>query len=242
MKVTGNRLQATVMIFLFLLLPTACCLPPVFAADSTPSADIKSKLEELKKEIASKAAKLKQDVNRKLKDKAYVGKVKSKSDQSITLASLTGPKMISINQDTVYESNTKKKTKFSFKTLTEEDYIVGLGDVDETGVLIAKKIILLPTANSEKQKAFLWGKIISISDKLMTLKDRSLKNVAASIATPSKVKLNDFVILTGTKDENGIFEAEFIYPIPQGGILKPKKVATPSAKVASPSAKPKKVN
>ena len=213
-------------------------LSTIKAVESSPSADIKVKLEELKKEIASKAAKLKHEVDRKLKDKAYVGKVKSKSDQSITLATNTEPKIISINQDTVFESKIKRKTKFSQKTLAEEDYIAGLGDVDETGVLTAKKIILLPEAKSETPKAFLWGQVISISDELITLKDREFKNVAVSLPRGSKVKLNDFVILTGSKGKNDIFDTGFVYIIPQRGIIKPKKISTPSAETTK-SATPK---
>lgn len=220
----------------------------VSAADSTPSADIKSKLEEFKKEIASKAAKLKQEVNRKLKDKAYVGQVKSKSNSSLTLAARLGPKIVSLNQDTVFESNVKGK-KFSAKILTEEDYVVGLGDIDETGVLIAKKVILLPQPKAGQfmaDKTYLWGQIIAISDKLITLKDKGAKNVAVSLNNQSEIKLNNFVILTGTKNKNDIFEAGFVYVFPQAGIIKPKKtrlpdgqVATSSAQVTSPSAKPK---
>ena len=61
------------MKYLLILLLVTCYLllpHPVAAVDSTPSAEIKAKLEELKKEIASKAAKLKQEVNRKLQNKA----------------------------------------------------------------------------------------------------------------------------------------------------------------------------
>lgn len=202
---------------------------PVYAVDSTPSAEVKSKLEALKKEIASKAAKLKGEVTRKLKDKAYVGKLKVKSPTSLTLATRSGPKIVSLNQDTILP-----KKKFA-----EEDYLVGLGDVDETGVLTAKKLILLPQPSAE-QKTYLWGQAISISDKLVTLKDRDLKNMAVSLPPSSNVKLNDFVILTGNKTKNDIFEVEFVYVIPQGGIIKLKKVATPSAKEATPSAKPVK--
>lgn len=210
-------------------------LRTVYAADSTPSANIKTKLEELKKEIASKAAKLKQEINRKLKDKAYVGSIKLGSETSLTLAAFSGPKIVSINQDTVFESKLKSKKKVSQESLSNEDYVAALGDIDETGVLTARKIILLPTTNSQL-KTYLWGQIISISDKLITLKDKSFKNVAASLPLNSQVKLNDFVILTGSVDKNDIFDADFVYAIPQGGILKPKKVATPSAKLASPSA------
>ena len=91
----------------FILLTVTCPLYPTYAAESSPSADIKSKLEELKKEIASKAAILKQEVNKKLKDKAYVGKVKHKSDSSLTLAASSGPKIVSINQDPLFESKIK---------------------------------------------------------------------------------------------------------------------------------------
>lgn len=212
--------------------------PAVLAADSTPSADIKAKLEELKKEIASKAAKLKQEVNRKLQNKAYVGKVKSKTTTSLTLATRTGPKIVSLNQDTI-----------SPKKLAEEDDIAALGDIDDNGVLTAKKIVLLPTTNLPPKTQF-WGQIIAISDGLITIKGRDAKNVAVSVAqaeVKGDLKINNFIILTGTFNKNDIFEASFIYVIPQGGILKPKKIATPSASLraspsaqtSTPSAKPK---
>ena len=203
-----------------------------YAAPSTPSADIKFKLEALKKEITSKAAMLKQEVNRKLKDKAYAGKLKVKSPTSLTLATRSGPKIVSLNQDTILP-----KKKFA-----EEDYLAALGDIDEVGVLTAKKVIALPKPSPE-QKTYLWGQAISISDKLVTLKDRDLKNVAVSLPPSSNVKLNDFVILAGNKTKNDIFEVEFVYVIPQGGILKIKKIATPSASLkpsaATKSAKPR---
>lgn len=213
----------------------------IYASEGSPSADIRAKLEELKKEIASKAAKLKLEVNRKLQNKAYAGIIKSISDQSITVATKSGPKIISINQDTVYESKLKSKTKFSAKTIASENYIAGLGDVDETGVLIAKKIVLLnPTPNTLNHKVFLWGQVISISDQLATIKDKDKKYVSVALPDLPTVKINDFVILTGIINSKQIFEADFAYILPQGAVLKPKKVATPSAQTASPSAKPVK--
>ncbi|MCL5784573.1 MAG: hypothetical protein M1142_04450 [Patescibacteria group bacterium] len=208
-----------------------------YAAESSPSADIRAKLEELKEEIASKAAKLKQIIDRKLKDKAYVGKIKSKSDTSITVATDSGPKIVSINQDTVFDSNVKSKTKFSQKTMALEDYIAALGDSDETGVLTAKEIILLP-APKDQPKTYLWGQIVSISDQLVTLRNNQFKNIATTLPDRSEVKLNNFVILTGNEDKNNIFDARFAYVIPQGGTIKPKKVATPSAQISTPSVHP----
>lgn len=244
-KIKNVKLAILSIILLLFLYPISYILYPAYAADSTPSADIKSKLEELKKEIASKAAKLKQEVNRKLQNKAYIGKVKIKSSNSLTLATKSGPKIVSLNQDTVFESKIKSKKKFQHITIAEEDYLAALGDVDETGVLTAKKIILLPAVTAAV-KTFLWGQVIAISDKLITLKDKNLKNVAVSALNQSPVKVSDFVILTGSFGKNDIFEAEYVYIIPQGGVIKPKKVATPSAtpsnkitQTASPSATPK---
>ncbi|MBI2019841.1 hypothetical protein HYS94_00260, partial [Candidatus Daviesbacteria bacterium] len=182
---------------------------------------------ELKKEIASKAALLKQQVNQRLQNKAYVGSIKTKTSTSLTLASVSGPKMVTINQDTVYESRVKSRKKFSQKDLKEEDEVAALGEVDEIGVLTAKKIVLLPTTNSQP-KTYLWGQIVSISDKLATLKNRENKNVAVSLPSSASVKANEFVILTGSFGKKEIFNAEFIFTT-QGGVLKNNKTSTPSA-------------
>lgn len=250
-------IRIILFVFIFYILPFGLAQgghsifynPAALAAESSSSADqndsqesIQTKLEELKIEIASKAAKIKQEIDRKLKDKAYVGKVKSFSETSVTLAAGSGPKMVSINQDTVFENkkptskSSKNKKVFSAKQLAEDDYIAALGDSDETGVLIAKKIILLPDSNYQP-KIPLWGQIISTGEKLITLRDKDFKNIAVSILTSAKVKLNDFVILAGNIDKNEIFEASFIYIVPQGGIIKPKRITTPSAQTATPSSK-----
>lgn len=222
----------TLLTFNFTLYTTTA-----IAVDSTPSADIKIKLDELKKEIASKAAKLKQLIDQKLKDRAYVGKIKTKSDTSLTLATDNGPKIININQDTNFKSKVKKQI-YAAKLITEEDYIAALGDVDENGVLTARQIVLLPKIE-EQSKTYLWGQVAAISDKLVTLKDRSFKNMAASLLESTNMKLGNFVILTGSQNKNNLFETDFVYVIPQGGILKPKKIATPAAQVSSPSASEK---
>lgn len=221
------RLQFTVYCLILLSLFTVnCLLPTVYAAESTPSADIKSKLEELKKEIASKAAILKTEVDRKLKDKAYIGLVKESSTSSLTLAKGTGQKKVNLNQDTLYESKLRSRKNFAQKNIALDDYIAALGDVDEQGVLTARKVILLPTTNP-KLKTYLWGQIVSISGKLATLKDKDLNSVALSIPSIFEVGANDFVILTGNKGKNDIFEAEFVHVM--SGVLKLKKIATPSA-------------
>lgn len=199
----------TIIIFIIII-------NPVFAAESTPSADIKTKLEELKKEIASKAAVLKAEVNRKLQDKAYVGTIEAKNQNSLTLTSRNKTKTVSINQDTVFESKIKVRKNLSLKTLSTKDYLAALGDVDEQGVLTAKKIILI-LEKKLSPKTYLWGQVISISDKLITLKDGKLNSHAVSLSslkTSANLKKNNFVIVVGSLTKNDIFEASFIHVLP----------------------------
>ncbi len=236
----GRSVILAILLFLLLHL-SPFTLHPVFAADSSPSAklsdELKVKLDELKKEIASKAAQLKNQVNLKLQDKAYAGTIKSKTETSLTLASSKGAKIVTVNQDTIFQ-------KTSLKNLEEEDYVAALGDIDNNGVLTARKVVLLKQPKEEK--TYLWGQIVSISDKLMTVQTRDLKKVAVTLGSadvkkgggsylPNNLSLRDFVILTGNIDKNDTLQTGFIYIIPQGGVIKPRKIATPSAKISSPS-------
>ncbi len=230
----GYRLQVTgyTLLFFVLLSTVHCTLYPIYAAESTPSSnlsnDLKTKLDEFLKQSATKAAQFKQEISRKLMDKAYVGTLKSKNENSLTLACATGAKIVTVNQDTVFESKLKTKQKFSLKTLSEGDHIAALGDIDDNGVLTARKIVLL--TQPANIKTYLWGQIVSMSDKLITIQTRQSKNVAVSFSQDN-LKLRDFVIMTGTIGKNDIFQAEFIYVISQGGVIKPKKIATPSARL-----------
>lgn len=241
-RIIGNIM---LVVIAFLLLITYYVLP-INAAESTSSATVREKLEALKEEIASKAAKLKQEINLKLQNKAYIGSVKTKTENSITLATPAGAKIISINEDTTYENfDSKVKTKFSFKTLTEENYIAALGDIDDTGVLTAKKIILHTSSNNKKE--LFWGQIIAISDTLLTIKNKAGKNISVAIDKDtifqkgqneillSKIKLNDTVSVSGYNEEE-LFEASLIY-IQTPLVSTKQSVATKSAKVATSSAK-----
>lgn len=215
-----------------------------FAADSTPSASVKSKLEQLKLEIASKAAKLKSEINQKLQNKAYIGIIKSKSNTILTLATRSDTKIVNITQDTVYEPSSLNTKKGALK---EEDTIAALGDVDETGVLTARKIVKLPITNNQLTthqpfglKSYLWGQVISASDEIATIRDRSGKNMAVSVLKIDKaVEIGQTVIVTGYMGKNDIMTASFIFTTSKPKILpSPKestRSATPSSKLNSKS-------
>lgn len=248
-----------IVLALYFILDTFYILPAYAAQTSSPSASIISKLEELKKEIASKAASLKQEVNQKLQNKAYVGVIKTKSSGSITLAAKSGSKIVNTNQDTVYigtvlpkqgDKKTTKKTPVTLDLLKEEDNIAALGDIDETGVLTAKEIILLPPdASTQKPKAHIWGEVISISNRLLAVKDKDGKSNGVIVAADGKVRLGnddrifadiqkgDFIIASGTLDKDGVLQTGFVYIIPDAS--KPKPTASPEVS-SSPSASPSK--
>lgn len=227
-----------VICLLFVILILSFFTSPIFALDSTPSADAQTKLKAFldSPQFASKVAKLKQELSKKLANKAYIGVVKSKAATTLTLASRSGTKVININQDTIYDpaSLTNKKNG-----LKEEDFIAALGDVDETAVLTARKIVLLKTADQPNEKTIIWGNVASVSDNLATIIDKSGKNIAIStVKVTTKIAQGHYVIVTGIPGKNEILSASFIYVIP--GAQAPKiasQSAIESTKSASPSAK-----
>ncbi|QQG43220.1 MAG: hypothetical protein HYW45_03390 [Candidatus Daviesbacteria bacterium] len=236
------------LLFVLPLILNSYPISHVYAAENSTSANLKEKLSALQKEIASKAAQLKQEVNKNLQNKAYVGMVTLKSEASLTLATDSGAKIVSINQDSEFSSNNKKISKYSLKILQAEDFIAALGDVDENGVLTAKKVILWPTPSPEV-KTHLWGQVISIADELVTLTTKEGKNVTIAVSSTdlekdgqavslSQLSKNNFVIVTGVMGKNEILTADFVYIYSQPAFLKPKKIATPSAESATKSAKP----
>lgn len=227
---------------LIILLLGMTIVVPVFAADSTPSAAVKDKLQALQSEITSKAAKLKTEISKKLTNKAYVGVIKSKSATTLTLAGRSGTRLVNINQDTVYVPAASNPTKKG--GITEQDSIATLGDVDENGVLTARQVVYLPQPKSDQPqtpKIILWGQIVSISDNLMTIVDKSGKNIAVSIAKiDTNVATDQFVIVTGFLGKNDIINAQFIHILPQKGKPKIATSSAESSKSASPSAVKKK--
>lgn len=214
------------------------------ALDSSPSAEVKVKLEALKQEIASKAAKLKAEVNKKLTNRAYIGVTKQKSKTSITIATKTGAKIVSVNQDTGYLDTSPAKKGYKAVTgldgIKEESNLVALGDIDDTSVLNARKVIILPPITNHELKTQFWGQIIAISDNLITIKSKEGKNVAISqdkdTKVSAKLKDNQIIIVSGLMGKNEILEAKLIHIISQ---LSNTPAATKSA---SPSAIQNKKN
>lgn len=217
-------------------------LPPAFAADSSPSADMKAKLKSLQEEIASRASKLKTEVSKKLENKAYVGFVKSKDEEVITIETKKGTKIININGFTQFTYKGKTAT---LKNITVNDYIAALGDIDDTEKLTAQKIIkLTPPPVSQKQTVFgkvtdVTSKTISIQTKdgqelsLVTDKNTSFNQDQEQISL-SQIKSGQTIIALGTKTEDKVVKARFIVTVKNTSKSKIKE-ATSAAESSSSS-------
>lgn len=213
---------------------------PVFAADSTPSADAKTKLQALQTEIASRAAKIKQEISKKLQNKVYVGFIKSKSASSLTLATATGSKIININEYTQYQGQftTGKTNKQNINSFVADDFVSALGDIDDTAVLTAKKVI--KTASPSAQRQIVFGSVTSLGDRTVVLQTKQGQNFSLLINTGTvfkmgktdgnldDIKINKPIIAVGESSSSRTIKTRFIYIHPYSSPLKVKEVDQPA--------------
>ncbi len=248
----------------FVLIAPALAVDSSGSAIASPSASLSptltDKINAIKVEIASKAAKLKTEVNKKMQNKVNVGSVSQVQSDKIILSTRTGPKTVLINEYTIYGSDDPKFKKFSFKNVEVGDNVAALGDVDDNKMMTAKKVQLLPVAKPINPQSF-WGKVQSAAGNTINLEKSD--HTMGSLYTSEKtnylmggvegsfidVKINHYLAGMGKLNSNNEHSsssnnlvADFIYLIPSGATLKPaKKLASPSASIkaiASSSAKP----
>lgn len=214
-------------------------LQTAYAANSTPSADVSNKLKALQAEIASQASKIKQEIGKKLQNKVFAGFIKTKSNTSLTLATLTGIRMVNINEYTDYQG----KIKTSLKNLAQDDYVIALGDIDESEVLTARRVIKTASPSAEIREV-IFGQVVHTSDQTISIQDKDTQTLSISVTddtnytfgkSPSSfdnIKLNNPIIVIGIPSVSGIIQARFIYIFPYTANIKPK-IATPSASTSS---------
>ncbi len=209
----------------FSLLPTTHnILQTVHALDSTQSAtqsaDFKAKLKALQDEIASKAVQLKNEISKKLQNKAYVGFVKSVSLASLNIEVKNATKTATINEFTQFTSKGK-----IIKSVTIGDWVAALGDVDETGNLTAKKIVKMAPPKEIEEK-IIYGIVLSSGDNRITIRDKAKQNYTLAINNDTIFKtdknqdtafediiINKPIIVAGTLLKDKIIQARFIYII-----------------------------
>lgn len=217
-----------ILIILSFIICNLTLLSPVYAIESSSSAsmsaDLKIKLKALQDQIASKASQLKAEVSESLKNKAYVGAIKSKSDTSLTVATRSGSKIITVNEFTQYSITGKNiPKKPNLKNLEADDYIAALGDIDETGVLTARKIIKV-TQDKEEEKQVIFGQAITLKNSTITIQNKDGQSTTLSVddntsfTSPkgesldlSDIPLNKTLVAVGLRAKGEVLKARFIY-------------------------------
>lgn len=222
-------------------------LYPIYAAESTDSSSlIKQKIEDLKKEIASKAAKIKEDISKHLQNKFILGQIKSFDDQGIVVEGNQEEKTILINEFTSFVRTDGTK-KVDPKNIGTGNFALGLGEIDDKNNLLAKKV-LISAISPEVDKRVVRGTVVSVEANLLTLRLRDDSTASAKLSkntTLASAKRNDLgvsdiqpgslVILVSAKPEDSDI-ARLVYLISQA-----KPTASPTLNTATPSASVKAI-
>lgn len=223
---------------------------------ASPSEALKYKLKELQESIASRAAKLKNEIGKKLTSRAYVGTIQAISGTTITLATQKGVKIVNINDFTEFRGWKKPK----INSLANGDFIVALGDIDDTEGLTAKRIISCQdtgarcnpaTIKSAKvdfeQRQIIWGRLVSSSQSLLSIRTNQNQVYNFAIAPDTEFRpnnltpLNKPIIVVATKTKDNALKGRFIYipNLPAHSATAPtvaQKEASTSPKKATSSA------
>lgn len=245
----------TIFLVLALYILQSTVYSPVFAAESTSSAKtatqsasvnlLRQKVDELKKEIASKASDLKKVINTKLQNKAIVGKITRVDEAKITLETKNGSQIVLTNEYTIYQSKKRvssKKSKPSLKNFGADDMVVAIGDIDDQKNLVAKKLVGIDRKqieNQEGQKS-VWGLVENVNSTEVIIKSKD--DTKITLLTTAKttirhstseisykdIKKGDLIVAVGNL-KGYLLETKFIY-------LASKPLKTEDPKKASPSA------
>lgn len=245
------------------------------SSEASPSAtpnSILEKIDALKREVASKAAALKQEVSKKMANKVLLGQIDVVTGNNFSLITKKGPKSVSVNEYTEYSSSaqpsssnatttaSKKQTKtapakIALKDFEKGNFVVAMGDIDDKGVLNAKKVKKL-NWEAQKLKQTIWGQVISTSGVAMDLRSKDEKtfsilfdentvwNFGGKDGSSKDMEVGKSLAVIASYDGEKLL-AKYVYLIPETGYFKKQKTASPSATAKSsvkPTATPKGKN
>ncbi|MBI2593194.1 hypothetical protein HYW44_00940 [Candidatus Daviesbacteria bacterium] len=219
-----------ILFIFFMLTLHSSLLTPYSFAQTSPSGSLIQKLDELKKEIASKAAEIKNEVNKKVQNKAVVGKIMKIDEGKIIIQSINPVRTINFDEFTEVIGLNNKKIKIT--TLEVGDNVASLGDFDDKNNLAVKRIVFLENFATSSGE-LVWGQIQKSQGQSINIKSKSgdnetiitnsqtvfaLGNNEASIADAKPEK---FMVARGIRLKDNSLRARFVYFIPAVGFVKP---------------------
>lgn len=252
MKVVVNLLA---VIFAFYImhsefsypLPLERPLYTVYASEATSSADlIKQKIEQLKADIASKAAKIKDELSKKLQNKLILGQVNSIANTNLTVNSADGNHNVITNQYTIIMKDGSPR-KLDLSSIKKDNYLTILGDIDDKSAMNAKKIIIGDKPQFQ-DRVILSGTIVHNDGTNLQLE--TVANTVLTFTLNKDVSVNAFsgqptekdltgglnVIIVAIKDDKhpDKMNVRFVQVIGKKR-LKPSPTPTANSKIATPS-------
>lgn len=205
------KLLAVFSLAAFYIIPFTTILAEE-ATPSSQSAEFKEKLKSLEEEIASKAAKLKQEVSKKIQDRVFIGRVKYISEDFLEIETAKGTKKALVKDFTVFLGKGVK----AFSSIKEGDYIASLGDIDGNSTLTSKTIIrLIPET---KRQIFFGQSLPSLKKGTIIIRQKDGQEQSFLIKKDTlylnNIASGSAVIIVATVN-NGENTARSIYTFPQ---------------------------
>ncbi|KKW00011.1 hypothetical protein A3H89_01685 [Candidatus Amesbacteria bacterium RIFCSPLOWO2_02_FULL_48_11] len=188
-------MQKSKNISFLLLLFTIYYLLSGHANAQTPTATDSGLRDTIKKQVAEELSQIKKAVTKK----AYVGSISAKLDATVTIANLKNQsRQATVTTDTAIKLATGKDgTPADLKV---GDFVIAMGDVDGSGLMTAKRLIVTPRPPEDKRQV-LFGTVTKTASGSLTLEHPDKKTITLKISSitkySAKSKFTDIKI--GTK-------------------------------------------
>lgn len=155
--------------------PTKKLLPTSSTASlsATPTDE---KIQEIRDVVKEKVLEKIQEIKDKITKKGYVGILREMTDSTLTLETLAGERMVTVDNEATIIGTSKKAIKV--KELEIDQKLIAMGTIDDNNILVAKRIIVVstPTQATPKKEAYV-GRIYEIDTKTKTIKLNHLRKL-----------------------------------------------------------------
>lgn len=142
--------------------------------EASPAGD--EKVQEIRDAISEKVQEKIQEIKEKMENKGYVGTLTEMTDSTLTLETLTGEKMVSLDEKVTIIGINKKEIKA--KDLEIDQKIICMGTLNDNKILVAKRIVVAAplTKTPPRREAFI-GRIASLDLKQKTISLNHLRKL-----------------------------------------------------------------
>lgn len=206
--------------------------------ESTSSADIQENVDSVRKEIEKKVAeKLDKITTQK---RGYFGKISDLFNKTVVLTLRTQDLTVKINEETEIVNISRQKVNFD--GLEIGSWVIVLGELDQEGVLTAKRVVGIKNPEESPSREALLVKVTEVGEKSLKVEKNDGSTLTVSIDKKTKISrkndekaiikdisAGDKIIVIGTSKKEGEILAKIIFLF--GSIKKstPSPTSTPES-------------